>query len=963
MVFKKIETQELPDIHSHGHLYEHEETGAQVLHLANNDTNKSFTIGFKTPPYNDNGITHILEHSVLNGSKKYPSKEPFVELIKGSLNTFVNAMTFSDKTIYPVASTNEKDFGHLVDVYLDAVFQPKLYHDKQILAQEGWHYHLENEEDELIYKGVVYNEMKGAAASPEGQIYDHISSQLYPNTVYSKNSGGDPKEIPTLTHEEFIAYHQMHYHPSNSLTIVYGDLNRTDLFSKLEEYFDGMGKQDEAIDLSIKPSQPKEAVHTDTYSITAGDNPAGKDYLALAWHGALPDETLDIIGLEVLDEILFGNNQSPLKKALLDAEIGGDINSDVSEIGYPTAFMIMAKYSEADKMATFKDVVQETLTDLVDKGIDKERIQAALNKITFQTREAAISEDNPRGVIYAIQSLNTWLYDKDPFINLQFNHYLNELSKKADEGYFEELIQRKLIDNDLFTQIILKAEPGKSDKQEAKTLKKLQEYKEKISDDERQRIIKETRALIERQETPDRSEDLAKIPTLKREDLTTDEQEYPLEEEAFNEETTFYYAEQFTSGIDYIDLYFDISDFNQSEYECLGYFSHLLGKLATDNYDESALQTEMDTHTGGIYGGVSIYEEREGKIKPFFKISGKALAASLDDLVGLMKEIAMHTHFDNKSELLKITQRLISNFENKVNFSSHGIVANRALSQVKPTAKLSEHLGGIDQFNYLKSVRDDLKADDGAISKDLTHLLDKLMNKARLNVLYTGNAERKETVKNALKAAFNSLPSKPLGDKAVYETGEKQSEAYITAQDVNYVGLGSDASGHFDFSGATQVLSTAFRFDYLWNAIRVKGGAYGSLYRHTRNGSVALGSYRDPNIKNTLDVYEGIPDYVKALELSEEELLKYIIGTLSPLEQPKSAHSKGLTAFNRLQHKITKDDIVELKKEILNTDAGKLQALHKGFKAVIDDGSVVVIGNKTQIENQKDLFDKIYELY
>ncbi|SFC45394.1 hypothetical protein SAMN04488102_10744 [Alkalibacterium subtropicum] len=963
MVFKKIESRDLPDIHSEGHLYAHEETGAQVLYLANDDTNKSFTIGFRTPPYNDNGIAHILEHSVLNGSQKYPSKEPFVELIKGSLNTFVNAMTFSDKTIYPVASTNEKDFGHLVGVYLDAVFQPKLYQDPQILAQEGWHHHLENEEDDLIYKGVVYNEMKGAAASPERQVYDHVSSQLYPNTTYSKNSGGDPKEIPTLTQEEFIAFHQMYYHPSNSLTIVYGDLNISDVFDRLEEYFSGMGRQDEAVDLSIEPSRPKEAVYSDTYSITAGDDPTGKDYLALGWHGAFPDETLDIFGLEVLEEILFGNNQSPLKKALLDAEIGGDINSDVSDIGYPTAFLIMAKYSSADKMPKFKEVVQDTLKDLVKNGINKDLIQAALNKITFQTREAAISEDNPRGVIYAIQTLNTWLYDKDPFVNLQFNHYLEELAEKADEGYFEELIQRKLIDNAIFTQVILKAEPGKSDKQEAETLKQLQEYKANITEDERQTIIKETRALIARQETPDRPEDLAKIPTLKREDLTTDEQDYPIDEEVFGEDTSFYHADQFTSGIDYIDLYFDIQDFEADEYVLLGYFSHLLGKLATENYDEAALQTEMDTHTGGIYGSMSVYEDIEGNIKPFFKVSGKALAAALDDLVGLMKEISLHTQFDNKAELLKITQRLISNFENKINFGSHAIVANRALSQVKPTAKLSERIGGVDQFNYLKSVRDELKTDSTDLTDSLTQLLAKLMNKRRLNVLYTGGADRKNTVKEALKAAFSSFPNDPLGDKAMYQPGPKQNEAYVTAQDVNYVGLGSDATGTLDYSGPSQVLSTAFRFDYLWNAIRVKGGAYGSLYRHTRNGSVALGSYRDPNISKTLNVYKEIPDYVKGLELSESELLKYIIGSLSPLEQPKSAHSKGLTAFNRLQRNITKDDIVKLKKEILATDSDKLSALHEDFRTVIDSGSVVVIGNKTQIENEKELFDEVYDLY
>ena len=963
MVFKQIESQTLPDIHSEGHLYEHEETGAKVLHLANDDTNKSFTIGFKTPPYNDNGIAHILEHSVLNGSKKYPSKEPFVELIKGSLNTFVNAMTFSDKTIYPVASTNEKDFGHLVGVYLDAVFQPKLYEDEQILAQEGWHFHLENEEDDLIYKGVVYNEMKGAAASPERQVYDHVSSQLYPGTVYSNNSGGDPKAIPTLTQEEFVTFHQRYYHPSNSLTIVYGDLNINKVFGSLEGYFTGMGRLDEETDLSFEPKKSKESVYTDTYSITAGDDPTGKDYLALGWHGALPDETLDIFGLEVLDEILFGNNQSPLKKALLDAEIGGDINSDVSDIGYPTAFLIMAKYSSADKMPTFKQVVEETLTELVKNGIDKDLIQAALNKITFQTREAAISEDNPRGVIYAIQSLNTWLYGKDPFVNLQFNHYLEELANKVDDGYFEDLIQRKFLDNDLFTQVILKAEPGKSDKQEEETHSYLQKYKGNLPKEERERIIKDTQALMARQETPDAPEDLAKIPTLKREDLTTDEPDYPIEEEPFGEETSFYHADQFTSGIDYINLYFDIRDFDAEDYPLLGYFSHLLGKLATENYDEAALQTEIDTHTGGIHGNVAVYEDKEGNIKPYFKVSGKALTASLEDLTGLMKEILLHTQFDNKGELLKITQRLISNFENQVNFSSHALVANRALSQVKPAAKLNELLNGIDQFNYLKGVRDELKSDSVELNLKLTQLLARLLTKNRLNVLYTGGADRKAQVKDVLTTAFASLPSEPIGEAVTYKPGPKQNEAYVTAQDVNYVGLGSDARDTLEYSGPSQVLSTAFRFDYLWNNIRVKGGAYGSLYQHRRNGNLALGSYRDPNIGKTLDVYQNMPDYIKELTLSESELLKYIIGTLSPLEQPKSAHSKGLTAFNRLKRNITKEDIVQLKEEILATDSDKLASLHDDFKAVIEAGTVVVIGNKAKIENEKDLFDKVYELY
>lgn len=963
MTFRKIEVQDLPDIQSKGTLYAHEETGAQVLHLSNDDQNKAFTIGFKTPPYNDNGIAHILEHSVLNGSKKYPSKEPFVELIKGSLNTFINAMTFSDKTIYPVASTNEKDFMHLVGVYLDAVFSPNLYDDAQILEQEGWHYHLEDEDDDLIYKGVVYNEMKGATASPEGQLYDHLSSQLYPDTIYQYNSGGIPKAIPSLTQEEFLNFHQDYYHPSNSLTVVYGDIEAETVFESLEEYFTGMGRKQPA-DLDLSIPEPKQDRFEATYSITEGDDPKGKDYLALGWHVLEPKDALDNYGMKVLDEILFGHNQAPLQKALLDAEIGGDIESDVADIGYPTAFLITAKYADAKNIERFREITEVTLQDIVKNGLDPAIVKAALNKITFQTKEAVISEDNPRGVIYAINALSTWLYGQTPYDRLQFSSYLNELAKRAEEGYFEDLIERKLLNNKNQVEIVLRAEPGKSDKLEAQTLEKLQAYKAELSEEELQAIIEKTKKLVERQETPDSAEDLAKIPTLTREDLTTDEPDYPLEESELFENTHFYYSEQFTSGIDYISLYFDISDFEARDYAALSLLSDLLGELDTANYDATSLQTQIDTHTGGISGKVTIFEDQDGKLSPYFVLSGKALSAQLEDLVDLMKEIVMTTTFNQQGEILKLVQSFISDFENRINFRAHVIAANRALSQVKPLSKLGEHLSGIDQFNYLKSTRDELKGEaPSKLSQNLADMLDRLLNKTRMHALYVGDREQSEKVRHTLQAAFSELESTSKSEDAVYEAGEKQNEAFVTAQDVNYVALASDAREHLDFNGQSQVLSTAFRFDYLWNNIRVKGGAYGSLYMHRRNGNMALASYRDPNIKKTLETYRQLPAYVKNVELSESELLKYIIGTLSPLEQPKSAYNKGMTAFSRFKQGLSSDDIKQLKKEILAADSASLSALHTAFEEAISSSTVSVIGNKAQIEKEKDLFDAVYDLY
>ena len=964
MTFKEIETHPLPDIQSTGILYEHEETGAQVLYLQNDDVNKSFTIGFKTPPYSDNGITHILEHSVLNGSKKYPSKEPFVELIKGSLNTFVNAMTFSDKTIYPVASTNQQDFKHLMGVYLDAVFQPLFKENPQILAQEGWHYHLENAEDELTYKGVVYNEMKGAFGSPERQVYQQLSAQLYNNSIYRFESGGDPDVIPELTQKEFIDYHEKYYHPSNSFTILYGDLDLDEALTDLEEYFDGQGQLEEKITLDFDIQAPAQTVFEDTYSITAGDDPADKDYLAIGWHMAEPDATLDGYGLKVLEEILLGNNQSPLKKALLDADIGGDIDGGTAEFGFPMAFFIMAKYSDAGKMDLFNRVVTETLEKLVADGISQELVDAALNKITFETKEAAISEDNPRGVLYAITSLATWLYGENPYVNLEFSTYLDQLADIAHEGYFEKLIEDKFLNNNKKVDLILKAEPGKNDALEKEALEQLQVYKAGLSEDEIANLVAETTALIERQDAPDKPEDLAKIPTLKREDLTADVEEYPITTERFGEHTTFYHAEQFTSGIDYLRLYLDISDFEAEEYAALSYLSSLLSSLETKNYDAAKLQTEIDTHTGGIFGRISLFENKDGAIQPYFVLAGKALETSFDDLVNLMKEILVHTQFTDKGDILKLTQRFISGFEGAINNASHRLVMNRALSQVKPISKLGEYTDGIDYFNYLKDSRDVLTGDHSELlGKKLASTLDKLLNKERLNVVYIGALERVETVKAQVADAFVDLPSSAIGEPVQYKTGLKQNEAFITAQDVNYVGAGADALDIFDYSGTASVLSSAIRFDYLWNEVRVKGGAYGSMYSHRRNGSLAFGSYRDPNIQKTLDVYKNLPEYVKNLTVSEEELNKYIIGTISPLEQPKSAVSKGISALNRLKTGISADDIKALKEEILATKSHDLSEYAKDIEEALKDAAIVVIGNKAQIEEEKDLFEEIYTLY
>ncbi|MRI80486.1 peptidase M16 [Aerococcaceae bacterium DSM 109653] len=965
MTFKLLETQQLQDIQSEARLYEHQETGAQVLRLANDDTNKAFTIAFRTPPTSDNGIAHILEHSVLNGSKKYPSKEPFVELIKGSLNTFVNAMTFSDKTIYPVASTNEQDFQNLMSVYLDAVFQPNFRENPQILAQEGWHYHLENAEDDLIYKGVVYNEMKGANASPDRQLANLIQASLYPNTTYAVDSGGSPAAIPDLTQDEFIAFHDKYYHPSNSLTILYGDLNEEVAFDQLTEYFDGMGQHPETVDLAIEAIEPSEKDITATYSLSEGDNPKDKDYLALNWHVNDIHHTLDYFGLSILLDILFGNNESPLKKALLDAEIGGDITPDYSEVGYVEAFSIIAKFSNADRMDDFKRVVQDTLEKLVKEGIPTDLIEASLNKHLFHLKEAAISESNPRGVIYAIESLSTWLYGDSPYERIEFSEPLAQLKELSKEGYFEQLIERKLLNNSNRVAITLVAEPGKNDRQEAEVLAQLKEFQSNLNDEEIQHLVNETQALISRQETPDSAEDLAKIPRLTREDLTTETSIKEIIISDLFENTQFNHADEFTSGIDYLNLYLDLSDFAQDDFQTLGVLSRLMGKLPTQNYSIAELQTQIDLNTGGISAGVSVYENIEtGEIKPYLSLSGKALENSVDDLIRLMKEVLCHTNWYADRDIYQLLQSFIASFDRQIDFSSHALAATRALSQVKINSRLSDQLSGLDQYKFLLDTRQqfNVKNEKELIGK-IEAIIHKLLNKQRIHALYVGDSQRVETIKDKLLVAFNDLPAKELDDKTIFETGTLQKEAFITAQDVNYVAQAVDTKGILPYSGSTNVLATLLRFDYLWNSIRVKGGAYGAMFQHNRSGSLALVSYRDPNIAKTIEAYQGIPTYIENLKTEEDELFKTIIGTMSNLDQPLSAYHRGIKSFNMKESAVTENDIVKLKEEILATTTSDLTKLSAAFKTALENPATAIIGNKAQIEAIKDRFDTITELY
>lgn len=958
MSFRKIEQRELPDIQSVGTVYLHEKTGAKVLILKNKDRNRAFTIGFRTLPVSDNGITHIIEHSALNGSRKYPSKEPFVELIKGSMNTFINAMTYSDKTIYPIASTNEKDFFNLMDVYLDAVFHPNFYHDTQVLKQEGWHYHLPSAEDELTYKGVVYSEMKGALGAPEQQLYNLMSSALYEGTAYAYISGGDPQSIVNLTQEEFVAYHKRHYHPSNSLTIVYGDVDEDAVFKELSDYFDDYEAKDpEILTSHCAVDQPTQV--EETYSISTGESAEGKTYLSQVWHVKDQLDMEELMGLSVLEEILLGNNQSPLKKALLEAGIGGEVYGGVTPFGLPTAFSVAAKYAEPDQVEDFSRVVKETLTRLAEEGIDPEAVEAALNKITFQLKELAISETEPRGVIYAVNALDSWLYSDEAMSHLEFSKYLGRVRAKAANGYFESLIKETLLSNPHQVTISLRPEAGKNDAQEAALLKDLADYKASLSKEEVQALVDETQALMKRQETPDTPEDLAKIPMLDREDLDPETEDLPLEVGTLYGDQAFYFAEQFTSGIDYVGVNLDVADFSYDELQDLTFLASLLGEVETSHYTADKLQQALDQKTGGVGAFLKAHRTADGKIQVNFQVSGKALDNFADDLMDLMKEILLHSQLTDKALIKNLAQASLSEFEGRLNYSANSLALQRAISRKDRLEQVAEWTSGISYYQYLKNLVDHLTDEKLA---ELTHLLERLANRTRFGGSYIGAKANAKAWHDRLMTAFEDLADEDYTPALTLPEVTATKEAFVCSQDVNYVALGTLASDVLPFTGSACVLKNLASFAYLWNKVRVQGGAYGANYLHSQQGEWGMSSYRDPNIVRTLDAYQGLTEYLNTLELEDKEVLKAIIGTMSVLDRPLSGSMKGALAIQRHILGISHDDLLKLRHEVLNTTVDDLRQLAQPIQQLLENPAIAVIGNKAKIEEVKDQFEVIYDL-
>lgn len=965
--FTLIERRSLPDIRSESFLYRHTKTGAEVLYLQNDDDNKGFTISFKTPPYDDNGIAHIIEHSVLNGSRKYPSKEPFVELLKGSLQTFLNAMTFSDKTIYPVASRNEKDFENLMSVYLDAVFYPNLHQDPQILMQEGWHYHLENKEDDLIYKGVVYNEMRGAFSQPESVLSRLVEPSLYPDTIYRHESGGMPESIPTLTQEKFTDFHSKYYHPSNAQVILYGNLNLDRALTLLAEYFDAFDKKDIVFEgFTQTPFDAEREVHS-YYALSAGEDTADKTLIEYAWATGTSTDGEQLVAFSILDEILLGSNTAPLKKALLKANIASDVMGGYSAYTISPTFDVSLKDTNADQKDTFKRIVRDVLTQLVQDGIPEKTVQAAINKTAFRLKElTALEGSTPKGILYGMNALSSWLYGGSPYVSFEYQRYLDAIQAQVADCYFERLIQEYLLDNTHAVLITLEPQPGLGEERDKALAEKLAAYKASLSDEELDHLVEQTQALLTRQNTPDSPEDLAKIPVLSIDDVDPQATFYPLTVEETTDGPTFLHYEDFTAGIGYVKYYFDMAGIPTDLIPVASFLTELLGEVATTTHTDEELSTEIDFYTGGVSTNTTIMVEDVAKnaYRPFFTLSGKALSEYLPKLIDLLSEIATHSILTDEDKLREILLNTKAGLEMNLNFGSHAAALRRLESYYFEGAKYGQALEGIDYYDYIADLLANFDERKDTFIAQLQEVLELLLTSKGVTATFVGSEEDFATFKTLSQGFFQGLGNHDVVKEAFTTPVEVLNEGFKTAQDVQYVAKGyNETLLGFPYNGINAFLSTILGLDYLWNTVRVKGGAYGGLVNIDGKGNITAVSYRDPNLVETLQAFDGQADYLAHYNPTQAEFEKNLIGTFSNIDRPLSANQKGNLAFTRYFNHITDDMVQQRRDEVLATTPEKVRELASMMQQVIDQNAFVVIGQDSKIEKHKDIFKNVRSLF
>lgn len=964
--YRLVEKKKIEDLNSMSYLLEHKKSGARIALLSNDDENKVFYIGFRTPPEDSTGVAHILEHSVLEGSRDFPVKDPFIELAKGSLNTFLNAMTYPDKTVYPVASCNDKDFQNLMHVYLDAVFYPNIYKEPKIFEQEGWHYEMESPEDELSINGVVYNEMKGAFSSPDDVLEREITNILFPDTSYSNESGGDPEAIPDLTYEQFLDFHRKYYHPSNSYIYLYGNMDMAEKLEYLDEaylsHFDRI-----TVDSEIGVQAPFEACAEagKFYPITESEPEEDNTYLT---YNIVVGDSLDrerYIAFQILDYALCSAPGAPLKQALLDKGIGKDIYSYYESGIRQSYFTIVAKNANLDRKAEFVECIEENLRSLSQKGIDKKALRAGLNFYEFRYREADFGS-YPAGLMYGLQVLDSWLYDDaKPFIHIEAGETYKKLREKAETSYFEDLIRECMLENTHKGILTLAPRKGLAEERDRILTEKLAALKESFGSEQIQEVVEETHALLEYQETPDSKEALATIPLLKRKDIRK-EAEPLVNEIRKTGDTTVMYHDIFTNHISYFRFLFDVKQVPEELFPYIGILKSVLGYVDTENFTYGELFHEINMETGGITSVTNFFTNARNLSDCLvtFEMKAKTLEDNLPRTVQLVREIMLKSKFDDGKRLYEILAELKSRLQSNLISSGHSVAASRAMSYFSRPAAIQEQVNGMPFYRLVA----DLEKNFDSRREDLQHKLEALVRcifrPENLMLDYVGTEDHYEEFIALAGQVKEALYKEPVETKPFVIEPVKRNEGFLSASQVQYVcRAGNFINKGLAYTGALKVLKVMMSYEYLWQEIRVKGGAYGCMCAFGKSGDSYFVSYRDPNLKSTVEAYEKAADFIEAFDGDERTMTQYIIGAVSELDTPLNPAAKGLRGMSSYLTNQTYEDYQRERDELLGADVNTIHSLAAVIRAFMEDDCLCVVGNDNRLKEDKEMFDVLENLY
>ena len=952
--FRVEYSQQLPEISATLWRMKYEKNGADLVWLQRDDDNKTFAIAFKTIPSDHTGVFHILEHSVLNGSQKYPVKEPFVELLKGSMSTFLNAFTFPDKTMYPVSSRNPKDFLNLVDVYMDAVLNPLSISDPHAFRQEGWHYELESPEDKLSCNGVVYNEMKGAFASPDSVLQFEMSRLLFPDNCYGYESGGHPDHIPELTYERYLEGHRRFYHPSNSRIILDGDIDLDAVLDKLDGFLCNYDRLDVDSDIiDQKPVAPEEK--TAYYEIGPDESEENKAILASGWVFGNYTDLEKSLAFSVIDKVLTGSNEAPLSKALLDAGLCEDVYFVKNDGVQQMSSMLVIKNCDPEKRGEIWKLAEDTVRGLCENGLDRKRLHNALSRMEFAMREKDYG-GMPRGLVYAMTTLESWLYGGDPAQGLCCDAVFASLRKKIDEGWFEKLLGDIVLRSEHRARVCLLPSKTLGEEKRAAEEARLSEIKSKMSEEDISRVIDEFAALRKRQEQPDTPEQLNALPKLSVSDIPAEGQITEQIKKEIDGITVLHHPLK-TDGITYLILNFKADDIPEEELSEAAFFASLIGQTATENFSAIELQSELQACLGRFSCSADAYAPLGSltEAAPNIKVKIALLDGMKKDAVRLVDEILNRSDFKDANFIYNILRQSRIGLEQTIAMSGDSFAGMRAAAQCTARGAVGEKLHGISMLRWLQKADAEFEAGKETFSSRLSALKNKIFSKARLTVGVTGPIDEK-----FISEIIGVLNDSPAGKPVKYGVLPSVSEGFIIPAEIGFAAKSGNLSALGErCSGAARVAAQLLTYDYLWNEVRVKGGAYGTHMSAGLTGQMLLTSYRDPSPSRSLETFGKTAGVLREFCAQKGDLEKFIIGTVSAIEPVLTPQTEGSLAFDNFFNGRTAEDIRRERKEILGATYSDIEGFSRVLDKILDGAKVCVVGGKAAVDACGDKLEKI----